>query len=131
MESLGELKAIFAGKPDGAQSVMMVCNPIYVKLENGFWYAACKGQEWLQVTDKQIGNMRSLSDIERIIELMEDEIRLDHLQKCNEAFNKRAGSNYGWRVDWNHNRIALIDTGASGVSVRKAIDDHVEKVGSL
>ena len=71
METLEELKAIIEGKPNNAQSVMMVCNPIYAKLENGFWYAACKGQDWLQVTDKQIGNMRSLSDIERIIELME------------------------------------------------------------
>lgn len=71
METLEDLKAIIAGKPEGAQSVMMVCNPIYTKLENRFWYAACKGQDWLQVTDKQIGNIRSLSDIERIIELME------------------------------------------------------------
>ena len=75
--------------------------------------------------------LRSLSDIKRIIELMEDKLRLDHLQKCNEVFNKRVGSNYGWRVDWNHNRIAVVDTGLSGVSIRRAIDEHIKKVGDL
>jgi hypothetical protein len=84
METLEELKAIIAGATEGAQSVLMACNPIYTKLANGFWYAACKGQDWLQVTDKQIGSMRSLSDIERIIEL-EEKLKsfADDISDCN------------------------------------------------
>lgn len=72
METLEELKAIADNAPKGAKAVMMVCNPIYVKLENDLWYAACGDQEWVQVLDKQIGIMRSLSDIEKIIELEDD-----------------------------------------------------------
>ena len=75
--------------------------------------------------------MRSLKDIEDKIELMEDKLRLDHLQNCNEIFNKRVGSNYGWRVDWNHNRIAVVDTGLKGVSIRSAIDEHMKATGDL
>lgn len=72
METLEELKAIVENAPEDAKAVMMVCNPIYAKLESNTWYAACKGQDWVQVLDKQIGIMRSLSDIEKIIELEDD-----------------------------------------------------------
>ncbi len=71
MESLEKLKAIVAGKPNNAQSVMMVCNPIYLKIESDRWYAACKGQDWIQITDKQVGLMRSIDDIEKVIEQKE------------------------------------------------------------
>ncbi len=71
METLEELKTIIEGKPVAAKAVMMVCNPIYLKIENDLWYAACKGQWWVQVLDKQVGIMRSLSDIEMIIKQRE------------------------------------------------------------
>lgn len=54
--------------------------------------------------------------------LTQDKERLDLLDKCNAEFNQRMGSNYGWRVDWNHNRIALVDTGIPKTNVRTAID---------
>ena len=72
MKNLEMLKEIITSKPIGAQSVMMVCNPIYLKIESDRWYAACKGQDWIQITDKQVGLMRSIDDIEKIIELSDD-----------------------------------------------------------
>tara|TARA_Y100001001_G_scaffold59284_2_gene56116 strand:- start:751 stop:1149 length:399 start_codon:yes stop_codon:yes gene_type:complete len=55
-------------------------------------------------------------------ELKLDKDRLDLLDNCNAEFNKKCGSNYGWHVDWNHNRIALVDTGIPKTDVRTAID---------
>lgn len=55
-------------------------------------------------------------------ELRQDKERLDLLDKCNAEFNKACGSNYGWKVDLNHNRIALVDTGIPKTDVRTAID---------
>ncbi len=72
MKNLEMLKEIITSKPIGAQSVMMTCNPIYLKIESDRWYAACKGQDWIQITDKQVGLMRSIDDIEKIIELSDD-----------------------------------------------------------
>lgn len=56
--------------------------------------------------------------------------RLDYLDSLNKEFNKRNNSNYGWEIDWNHNRIALHDIGPMGMSVRQAIDEHRERVMS-
>ena len=122
-ESLDELKAIVDNAPRFA-----VALSDYGYYVDDDCHAFVNGT-WMENSD--IGLTRSLSDIKRIIELMEDKLRLDHLQKCNEVFNKRVGSNYGWRVDWNHNRIAVVDTGLSGVSIRRAIDEHIKKVGDL
>ena len=63
------------------------------------------------------------SHIERVAELERDKERLDLLDECNAEFNSRCGSNYGWKVDWNHNRIALVDTGIPKTDVRTALDD--------
>jgi hypothetical protein len=59
-----------------------------------------------------------------------DTDRLDYLDSLNKEFNKRNNSNYGWEIDWNHNRIALHDIGPMGMSVRQAIDEHRERVTS-
>lgn len=56
-----------------------------------------------------------------------DAERLDYLDSLNKEFNERNGSNYGWEIDWNHNRIALHDIGPMGMSVRQAIDEHRER----
>lgn len=132
MKALEDLKAIIANAPDGA-SHYSVSEQTYYKFKCECWMWCSKGKSLFSfVQDDEVCNdLRSLSDIERIIELMEDESRLDHLQKCNEIFNARAGSNYGWKVDWNHNRIAIVDIGVRGVTIRMAIDDHIKKVGDL
>lgn len=66
-ETLEELKAIIAGKPEGAKSISEHANA-YVKRHDGnfYWW---DGSGW-QKLHCHIGT-RSLSDIERIIELME------------------------------------------------------------
>lgn len=66
---------------------------------------------------------------EEIKKLRKDARRLNYLDACNAEFNKKMGSNYGWKVDWNCNRIAVVDTGFAGVSVRQAIDEFIERRG--
>jgi len=128
-ETLEELKAIVDNAPKCGTATHIDQRGSYIK-DN---FVGCQFYHlrigWIEFD--RATRMRSLSDIKLIIELMEDKLRLDHLQKCNEVFNKRAGSNYGWRVEWNHNRIAVVDTGVSGVSIRRAIDEHIKKVGLL
>lgn len=129
-EILEELKAVVDNAPDGATHYDSLATWKYKNLDRGtFLMPDGTGYKIDEFYPNE--TIRSLADIKRIIELMEDKLRLDHLQKCNEIFNKRAGSNYGWRVDWNHNRIAVVDTGVSGVSIRRAIDEHIKKVGDL
>lgn len=53
-----------------------------------------------------------------------DTARLDYLDQLNAEFNKRNSSNYGWRIEWNHNRIALVDSCPKQRTVREAIDEH-------
>ena len=135
-ETLEELKAIVDNAPECADEFFIyqgVANYIDNR-ENGHQFKIwCEEeQEWvfseLIYGWQYIRGRRSLSDIEQIIELMEDKLRLDHLQKCNEVFNKRAGSNYGWRVDWNFNRIAVVDTGVIGLITIQAFTSAGEKV---
>lgn len=133
-ETLEELKAIVDDAPYGATECLIVRGEIYYLKLDGLHL-----NEWLKshnswtrnVKFEDVESIRSLSDIKAIVKLMEDKNRLDHLQKCNEIFNKRIGSNYGWRVDWNHNRIAIVDTGLKGVTIRNAIDEHMRKAGDL
>lgn len=56
-----------------------------------------------------------------------DTDRLDYLDSLNKEFNERNNSNYGWEIDWNHNRIALHDSDPMRKSVREAIDEHRER----
>lgn len=83
-----------------------------------------KANERVEISEKEIERLAQVN-AELIIknnELKQDKERLDLLDKCNSDFNERCGSNYGWRVDWNHNRIALVDTGIPKIDVRAAID---------
>lgn len=132
-ETLEELKAIDSNQPkDGTAQIY---NGEYWKQTKNLtfyvWSNVRGFYEWVPDAPKDLCSLRSMSDIKRIIELTEDKMRLDHLQKCNEIFNERAGSNYGWKVDCNHNRIAIVDTGLKGVSIRNAIDDHIKRTPNL
>jgi len=64
----------------------------------------------------------------RVGEIKADRDRLNHLDKLNSEFNERNGTQYGWQIDWNHNRIALIDSCPMQKSVREAIDNHQVKI---
>lgn len=59
---------------------------------------------------------------ERLAEVDSDADRLDYLDTCNTGFNHRNGTRYGWKLDWNHNRIALTDHNLPPLTVREAID---------
>jgi hypothetical protein len=54
----------------------------------------------------------------------EDSARLDYLDELNRKANERANSSYGWRLDINHNRVALADCHLPGLTAREAIDAH-------
>lgn len=66
METLKELKAIIAGKPEGAISIF---GDTYLDADNRFYADGCWFGSSGYIEIKQ--PTRSLSDIERIIELME------------------------------------------------------------
>lgn len=63
----------------------------------------------------------------RVGELKADRSRLNYLDKLNTEFNERNGTQYGWKIDWNHNRIALIDSCPMQRTVREAIDEQSMK----
>lgn len=56
-----------------------------------------------------------------------DKARLDYLDCLNDRLNERSMSDYGWKLDINHNRVALSDSNAPSLSVREAIDEHMDK----
>ena len=58
-----------------------------------------------------------------------DTKRLDWLDKSNAAMNDRNGTVYGWKLDWNHNRIALTDSNWPAKTIREAIDEAMGKGG--
>jgi len=60
-------------------------------------------------------------------EHLKDTQRLNFLDQLNEEFNQRMGTNYGWSIDWNCNRIALHDMDAAGQNIREAIDKFSTK----
>jgi hypothetical protein len=64
---------------------------------------------------------------EKMLENKKDSERLDWLDKKNSAMNERCGSNYGWKFDVNHNRIALTDHNLPKHTVREAIDAAMAK----
>lgn len=66
METLEELKAIIAGKPEGAISIF---GDTYLDADSRFYASGCWFGSSGYIEIKQ--PTRSLSDIERIIELME------------------------------------------------------------
>lgn len=73
METLEELKAIIAGKPEGATHYS-VSEQAYYKFKCECWMWCDKGKSlfsFMQDDDEVCNYLRSLSDIERIIELME------------------------------------------------------------
>ena len=57
-----------------------------------------------------------------------DRARLDFLDKVNKRFNKTNGTEYGWKLSFNHNRILLDDSNIHALSVRKAIDIAMDKI---
>lgn len=59
-----------------------------------------------------------------VAQLREDKARLDYLDCLNDKFNQRNRTIYGWKLDWNHNRISLQDSHYPAHSVREAIDTH-------
>jgi len=58
--------------------------------------------------------------------LRKDAERLDYLDRRNAAKNKKHGTEYGWRLTENCNRIALEDHAWPPNSVRAAIDAAIE-----
>lgn len=56
-----------------------------------------------------------------------DSARLDWLDEANRRANARNGTVYGWRVDVNHNRMALTDHNLPALSVRQAIDETMAR----
>lgn len=87
METLEELKAIRDNAPDGATHISEFVH-CYVKLNVGyyFWW---DGDAWYPLDGPLL--LRSLSDINRIIELME----------INEAMHKQVAG-YLAAADWQH-----------------------------
>jgi hypothetical protein len=57
-----------------------------------------------------------------------DSARLDYLDKRNARKNESNGTVYGWKVNENHNRIALEDHAWPAVSVREAIDRAMKEM---
>lgn len=56
-----------------------------------------------------------------------DSERLDFLDRCNRQMNERYGTEYGWRFDWNHNRVCMLsDSNIPAISVRDALDRAME-----
>jgi hypothetical protein len=53
-----------------------------------------------------------------------DKRRLDYLDELNARQNEHYGTKYGWRININHNRVALEDHAYPALSVRQAIDAH-------
>ena len=72
IEKLEELKAIDADAPDDASNVD--AEGYYIKFSNGSYYCcASKLDSWRRIEKSELLTTRSLSDIKRIIELMEIE----------------------------------------------------------
>ena len=60
----------------------------------------------------------------RVKSLEADKARLDWLDSANEEMNLRTGTHYGWRFDWNGNRVAILsDMHLPPLSVREALDN--------
>ena len=54
----------------------------------------------------------------------DDTNRLDYLDQLNGKLNQKSGSKYGWRLEVNHNRVALMEHDPMKQSVREANDSH-------
>lgn len=78
METLEELKAIVAGKPDGATHIDDINT--YWKVVSEFDYYFYSGSQWDDSEPLENGT-RSLSDIERIVGLME---RINEIEPAKE-----------------------------------------------
>ncbi|MDB5975115.1 MAG: hypothetical protein JWR07_1875 [Nevskia sp.] len=60
-------------------------------------------------------------------QLLTDAERLDFLDSMNARKNVQNGTTYGWKLEENHNRIALSDHNFPALSVRAAIDAAIGK----
>lgn len=63
-------------------------------------------------------------------EILKDIRRLSFLHLANKHMNEHNRTVYGWRLEANHNRIALTDHNLPALSVREAIDDAMEKAAA-
>lgn len=88
VETLEDLKAIIAGKPEGASHIDDIAT--YWKVVSEFDYYFYNGSQWDDSEPLENGT-RSLSDIERIIELME----------LNQNMHTTVAG-YLWGKDWAH-----------------------------
>ena len=61
----------------------------------------------------------------------QDAERLNHLDALNARKNANYGTSYGWRIEENHNRIALSDHWFPALTVRQAIDEHMDKCAAI
>jgi hypothetical protein len=64
--------------------------------------------------------------IRRLREAEKDSDRVNWLDKKNAEMNARTNSNYGWKFDVNHNRIALTDCNWPNHTARQAIDEAMK-----
>ncbi len=69
METLEDLKAIIAGKPEDGLAAYVDDEGDYCRMSEYGDYQYYNGSKWVE--SGSIDGLRSLSDIERIIELME------------------------------------------------------------
>lgn len=100
--------------------------PITVPMDDGYWTPFHLANQRALDAEKRADELEQARNILTIKnnELKQDKARLDYLDDLNAEMNARKGSNYGWSVDWNNNRVALNDTGLPKVDVRTAIDKH-------
>lgn len=59
-------------------------------------------------------------------EILKDIRRLNFLHLANKHMNERNRTVYGWKLEANHNRIALTDHNLPALSVRQAIDNAMD-----
>ena len=74
--------------------------------------------------ERDHANMVADAGAKKVKELEADKARLDWLDSANEEMNLRTGTHYGWRFDWNGNRVAILsDMHLPPLSVREALDN--------
>lgn len=96
------------------------CDPIDESLPS--WY--CAYAAWTEDDEKQ----RRVRAREVLPNEVTDSQMLDFLDEMNKQKNERNGSRYGWRLEENHNRIALTDSNFPALSVRDAIKAAMKEV---
>ena len=92
METLEDLKAIIAGKPEDGLATYIDDNGDYCRMDKYGDYQYYNGVKWIE--SGCVDGLHSLSDIERIIELMEWQIE--------------ANKNYQSTVSYTHLTLPTI-----------------------